>query len=125
MYWWLSFLPLEPTDNHNFTIRYQQKERTITTNNNGRTNCLDHVMLVSSRLSRIFFLRKFFSYPIQLSFQTLRNLGLKRTVSIMFSYLKARLFPRKEEKSLEDFLVNRFGFQLYDLFFRDYTEKVW
>jgi protoporphyrinogen oxidase len=125
MNWWLSFMPLEPTDNHNITIRYQQQERILTTNSTGQPKDPDLVMLVRSRLSRIYFLRKFFSYPIQLSFQTLRNLGLKRTVSIMFSYLKARLFPRKEEKSLEDFLVNRFGFQLYDLFFRDYTEKVW
>jgi protoporphyrinogen oxidase len=125
MNWWLSFMPLEPTDNSNITIRYQQQERTLTTNSAVQPKDPDLVMLVRSRLSRIYFLRKFFSYPIQLSFQTLRNLGLKRTVAIMFSYLKARLFPRKQENSLEDFLVNRFGFELYDLFFRDYTEKVW
>lgn len=125
MNWWLSFMPLEPGADKDITIRYQQKERTITTNSTVQPKDEDHVMLVRNRLSRIYFLRKFFSYPIQLSFQTLRHLGLKRTVAIMFSYLRARLFPRKEEKSLEDFLVNRFGYQLYDLFFRDYTEKVW
>ncbi|MBO9635311.1 MAG: NAD(P)/FAD-dependent oxidoreductase [Chitinophagaceae bacterium] len=125
MKWWLSFMPLEASADQQITIRYQQKERTIDTNSAAQPKDEDHVMLVRNRLSRIYFLRKFFSYPIQLSFQTLRHLGLKRTIAIMFSYLKARLFPRKEEKSLEDFLVNRFGYQLYDLFFRDYTEKVW
>jgi protoporphyrinogen oxidase len=39
--------------------------------------------------------------------------------------LRARLFPRKGEKSLEDFLINRFGRQLYLTFFKSYTEKVW
>lgn len=125
MNWWLSFMPLEPTEDNNITIRYQQQERKLDTNSAAQPKDPDLVMLVRSRLSRIYFLRKFFSYPIQLSFQTLRNLGLKRTVTIMFSYLKARMFPRRDENSLEDFLVNRFGFQLYDLFFRDYTEKVW
>lgn len=125
MNWWLSFMPLEPTADKNITIRYQQQSRSLNTADTAAPKDADHVMLVRNRLSRIYFLRKFFSYPIQLSFQTLSNLGLKRTIAIMFSYLRARVLPRKEEKSLEDFLVNRFGFQLYDLFFRDYTEKVW
>ncbi|MGN6420059.1 MAG: NAD(P)/FAD-dependent oxidoreductase [Pseudobacter sp.] len=125
MNWWLSFMPLEETADSNITIRYQQQERSLSTGKTASPRDADQVMLVRSRLSRIYFLRKFFSYPIQLSFQTLNNLGLKRTISIMFSYLRARIAPRKEEKSLEDFLVNRFGFQLYELFFRDYTEKVW
>ena len=50
---------------------------------------------------------------------------MTRTLKIGFSYLKARLFPRKIEKSLEDFLINRFGRQLYLTFFKSYTEKVW
>src|SRR5258708_5427731 len=82
-------------------------------------------MLVRKRLSRIYFLRKFFTYPIQLSLDTLKKLGLARTMGILLSYIKARLFPRKPEKSLEDFFINRFGDKLYRLFFKDYTEKVW
>ncbi|HWB90402.1 MAG TPA: hypothetical protein VG605_01060 [Puia sp.] len=70
-------------------------------------------------------MRKFFAYPIQLSLDTLRTLGLIRTIKIMFSFLWIRLFPRKPEKSLEDFIINKFGKQLYLLFFKDYTEKVW
>jgi len=85
----------------------------------------DKVMLLRGRLSRIFFLRKFFAYPISLSVKTLANLGIVRTIKIGFSYLKVRIFPIKIEKNLEDFFVNRFGRELYLTFFKDYTEKVW
>lgn len=85
----------------------------------------DQVMLARDRLSRILFLRKFFDYPISLSGRTLGNLGLVRTLRIGLSYLWASLFPRRPERSLEDFFINRFGHELYATFFRDYTEKVW
>ena len=84
----------------------------------------DRVMLVRSRLSRILFSRKFFRYPISLSLQTLRNLGPVRVTRMGFSYLGS-LLHKREEKSLEDFFINRFGKELYKTFFRDYTEKVW
>jgi protoporphyrinogen oxidase len=86
---------------------------------------IDDVMLVRSRLSRIFFLRKFFNYPISLSLQTIKNLGFKRMCKIGFSYIKIRLFPIKDEKTLKDFFINRFGKELYLTFFKDYTQKVW
>lgn len=86
---------------------------------------LDRIILLRHGLSRIFYLRKFFSYPISLSGETVRNLGLKRMLAIGVSYIRACLFPIKPEKSLEDFIVNRFGRRLYETFFRDYTQKVW
>ena len=85
----------------------------------------DLVMLVRKRLSRIFFLRSFFDYPISLKWNTFKNLGMVKIIRIGLSYIKAQLFPIKEEKSLEKFLINRFGKELYLLFFKDYTEKVW
>ena len=85
----------------------------------------DHVMLVRPRQSRIYYLRKFFQYPIKLTGGTIRNLGLTRMVRIGFSYVAARLRPRRPERSLEDFLINRFGRELYLTFFKSYTEKVW
>ncbi|OGH99906.1 MAG: hypothetical protein A2Y25_05440 [Candidatus Melainabacteria bacterium GWF2_37_15] len=85
----------------------------------------DDVMLIRSRLSRILFLRKFFDYPISLNTQTIRNLGSIRIAKIGCSYIKASLFPIKPEKNLEDFFINRFGKELYNTFFKDYTEKVW
>jgi len=85
----------------------------------------DGVMLVRSRLSRIFFLRKFFSYPVSLTVETLTNLGPVRILKIGLSYLKSCLAPIRKENSLEDFFINRFGRELYLTFFKDYTEKVW
>src|SRR4030081_1423419 len=83
------------------------------------------VMLVRPRRSRIYFLRRFFDYPITLTGDTLSKLGLARTAQVGLSYIKARLHRRLPEKSLEDFLINRFGRQLYLTFFKSYTEKVW
>jgi len=85
----------------------------------------EEVFLVRSRLSRIFFLRKFFDYPIKLDFATLKKLGWKRVAKIGISYAKVRLFPIKNEENLEEFFTNRFGKELYNTFFKDYTEKVW
>ncbi|MCJ7728936.1 MAG: NAD(P)/FAD-dependent oxidoreductase [Sedimentisphaerales bacterium] len=85
----------------------------------------DMVMLIRNRLSRILFMRKFFDYPISLSVKTIAGLGILRTAKIAASYFIAKLSGPREEKSLEDFLVNRFGKELYKTFFRDYTEKVW
>jgi protoporphyrinogen oxidase len=83
------------------------------------------VMLVRPRKSRIYYLRKFFDYPIKLSTNTLENLGPVRMARIGVSYIASRLRPIKQEKSLEDFLINRFGRELYLTFFKSYTEKVW
>ena len=85
----------------------------------------DCVMLVRPRKSRIYFLRSFFDYPLSLSGATLGRLGPVRTIKIGISYILAKLFPRKQEKTLEDFLINRFGRELYLTFFKSYTEKVW
>jgi protoporphyrinogen oxidase len=85
----------------------------------------DRVMLVRGRVSRIFYLRSFFDYPISLKYSTFRNLGIIRTVKTGMSYVKAVMFPVRHEASLEDFFINRFGRELYQTFFQDYTEKVW
>ncbi|MES2391304.1 MAG: NAD(P)/FAD-dependent oxidoreductase [Acidobacteriota bacterium] len=85
----------------------------------------DLVMLVRPRKSRIYYLRKFFDYPIKLTGNTIKNLGPARMARIGYSYVMSRVSPIKEEKSLEDFLINRFGRELYLTFFKSYTEKVW
>ena len=128
MEWWLDVMPAATTDGAGsaIPISYQNKQRTIQSGEqNLDPESNDLVMLVRPRKSRIYFLRKFFDYPIKLTPETLRGLGLPRTVKVGFSYLRARFFPRKPETSLEDFIVNRFGKQLYGLFFESYTEKVW
>jgi len=87
-------------------------------------DAVDDVMLIRNRKSRILYLRKLFDYPVSLSVDTLSKLGFLRTAKIGASYLKARMAPIHDERSLEDFLINRFGKELYATFFRDYTEKV-
>ena len=84
----------------------------------------DRVMLRRNRLSRIFFKNKFFDYPVSLKFDTIKNMGLVTTVIVGFSYLKTLVYKR-EEKSLEDFYINRFGKKLYSMFFENYTENLW
>jgi protoporphyrinogen oxidase len=85
----------------------------------------DLVMLIRPRKSRIYYLRKFFDYPITVTATTLGNLGVVRTFRVGMSYLKSRVSQIRPEKSLEDFLINRFGRELYLTFFKSYTEKVW
>lgn len=82
-------------------------------------------MPVRSRISRIFFMGKFFKYPISLNPETISNLGFYRIFKIGLSYLKIKIFPIKKEENLEDFFINRFGKELYETFFKDYTEKIW
>ncbi len=84
----------------------------------------NRVMLVRNRVSRIYYLKKFFDYPITMKLKTIKNLGFKRTMVAGFSYLKSVVFKRKED-SLENFYINRFGKKLYNMFFEKYTEKLW
>lgn len=84
----------------------------------------EKVFLLRNRVSRIFYLRKFFNYPISLSVETFANMGFVRTMKAGFGYM-ASIIHKRKEKSLEDFYINRFGKPLYEMFFEDYTEKVW
>ncbi|HEU5404215.1 MAG TPA: NAD(P)/FAD-dependent oxidoreductase, partial [Terriglobales bacterium] len=107
-------------------ITYQNQSRELPSTGSGHNAAMrDDVMLLRNRKSRIYFLRKFFEYPIQLSAATLRNLGVTRTVKIGFSYMKAMLFPPRRIDNLEEFFISRFGKELYETFFHSYTEKVW
>lgn len=137
MLWWQNILPLQGAPSKDDIILGRKvplsSESTIRRLGSKEYECLkapdpqetDQVMLNRKRLSRIFFLRKFFDYPISLNWNTISNLGLYRTMRIFLSYIKSSLYPITEEKSLEDFLINRFGRELYLTFFKDYTEKVW
>jgi protoporphyrinogen oxidase len=122
MDWWAQHLVYDFEADTEIT--YQNKTRTVDAAPQEATEPQGK-MLLRDRLSRIYFLRKFFAYPVSLNLETIMNLGPVRMVRIGFSYIKARLFPIKEEKNLEDFFINRFGQALYRTFFKDYTEKVW
>jgi len=128
MEWWKKILPLQGfLSKDELYIQKNNPENTSFNLQEGgpdpeKTN---HVMLIRNRLSRIFYIRKFFDYPVSLSLATVYNLGLSRILKIAFGYLKISLFPIKKEENLEDFFINRFGKELYLTFFKDYTEKVW
>ena len=129
--WWTDIMPIESSDSDgDFAIHYQNRQRSIRNSRTPQTSVAsgrdpDCVMLVRPRKSRIYFLRSFFDYPISLSASTLRRLGIGRTLRILTGYMKAQLSQRTPEKTLEDFLINRFGMELYLTFFKSYTEKVW
>lgn len=125
MEWWAQHLKFEQTSTPSVRISYQGKSRDVALGEQTASADDERVMLVRERKSRIYFLRKFFDYPISLTADTLRKLGLVRTTAIGFSYLRRALFPLKEQKNLEQFFINRFGKKLYLTFFKSYTEKVW
>ena len=81
-------------------------------------------LLKRPRLSRIFYRGKFFDYPLK-PFNVLGNLGPWTVASALASYLVAKLRPVHPEVSFEDWVSNRFGRKLFNVFFKTYTEKVW
>jgi protoporphyrinogen oxidase len=130
MDWWTSMLPVEQTSEADHRLVYQNRERSLAAAHaqNGPApdpEVDDLVMLVRPRKSRIFYLRRFFDYPLKLDLGTLRNLGAIRTIKAGLSYMASAIHPIRPEKTLEDFLINRFGRHLYQTFFKSYTEKVW
>jgi len=150
MQWWMDLMPVQGDGSEGGTISYQGKSRDLPTGPGGASARSSHdadmeleanggtavmiedapidpdlVMLIRPRKSRIYYLRKFFDYPIKLTGETLKNLGATRTVKVGISYMTSRMHQIKPEKSLEDFLINRFGRELYLTFFKSYTEKVW
>ncbi|NCC44298.1 MAG: FAD-dependent oxidoreductase, partial [Clostridia bacterium] len=84
----------------------------------------DRVMLVRQRVSRIYYKKKFFDYPVKMNANTIKNMGLLQTGKAGISYLVSCVHKRPED-SLENFYVNRFGRELYSMFFERYTEKLW
>jgi protoporphyrinogen oxidase len=127
MRWWQEILPVAQGDldeSGSLRINYQGESRNWTPDRIG-SGSAHAVMLMRRRLSRIFYRRRFFDYPLALNASTLGNLGATEALKIGMSYGKAQLRRRSPESSLEDFLINRFGERLYQTFFKGYTEKVW
>jgi len=127
MRWWQEILPVAEGESQTgkaLRISYQGQERDLAPKVFGAASS-DAVLLVRQRLSRIFYRRRFFDYPLKLNPNTIRNMGLIESLRTGVSYAQARLAHRSPEVSLEDFLINRFGDRLYRTFFKSYTEKVW
>ena len=119
--WWENLLPQQGKPS------YEDKklEREVPLSKNGPDpEKEDRVMLTRHRVSRILFDGKFYDYPISLSKETLKNIGLTNTIRVGFSYLKS-VFHKLPEDNLENFYINRFGRELYTMFFESYTENLW
>jgi protoporphyrinogen oxidase len=124
--WWTTILPVAPSSLKSaINLRYRGQQRADLPIAGSKIEDPDEVMLVRDRLSRIYYNNHFFSYPLKLNLDTLKKLGLHKTLTFGIGYVAAYLKPIAPEKSLEDFFINRFGRPLYLQFFKEYTEKVW
>ena len=126
MNWWQEILPVAGTSDEleGISLAYQGQSREFSASR-AAAEADGRVMLVRPRLSRIYYRRKFFDYPLKLNAQTIGNLGLFEGGLLGASYALSQINPRSPEVTLEDFFINRFGDRLYRTFFKDYTEKVW
>src|SRR5262249_41912276 len=126
MHWWSDMLPVSIREVNGQNITYHRTTRALT-DGLRRANAEDGdaVMHVRPRKTRILYGGNLFAYPVELSFDTLRKLGILKVLKIILTYGYAVIFPIRPQKTLEDFFLNRFGRELYETFFKSYTEKVW
>ena len=118
---WHEVMPLQGAPSKDDIIL----ERAVPTVENGPDpEKEDVVLLTRNRKSRILYLHKFFDYPISMRLSTIHNMGFRRTWRAGWGYIASSIHKRKEN-SLADFYINRFGKPLYQMFFEDYTTKVW
>ena len=121
MNWWTSVLPLQAKPSSDDILLNLEKEYAKQGLDPEKE---DRVMLIRRRISRIFYRKKFFNYPVTLSADAISKMGFFTTLKCGFGFLLAKI-NKREENSLEDFYINRFGKPLYSMFFKNYTHKVW
>ncbi|HNW86973.1 MAG TPA: NAD(P)/FAD-dependent oxidoreductase [Candidatus Limiplasma sp.] len=121
MDWWQEVMPLQGAPS--LDDRILQREVSLAPDGPDPEQT-DRVMLVRNRVSRIYYQKHFFDYPISLKWSTLKTMGFGTTLQVGFSYLHS-VFHKLPETSLENFYINSFGRKLYSMFFEGYTEKLW
>ncbi|MFI5203797.1 MAG: FAD-dependent oxidoreductase [Flavobacteriales bacterium] len=77
-----------------------------------------------NRLTRIYYKKKFYYYPLK-PFDALKKLGIGTSILCMFSFLRQKISPVKQDGTFENWVVNRFGRKLFAIFFKTYSEKLW
>ena len=77
-----------------------------------------------NRFTRIYYKNHFFQYPLKV-LNVLRGLSIFECVRSVSSYFWAQIFPIKKVKSFQDFIINKFGYRLFSVFFKTYSEKLW
>ena len=121
MKWWSDLMPVQGKPAYDDKVLGREKPLS---ENGPDPQKEDVVMLVRDRVSRIYYKKCFFDYPVTMNFNTIRNMGLLTTLRAGFSYLKSAICKLPED-NLENFYINRFGRVLYSMFFEGYTEKLW
>ncbi len=121
MNWWKNVLPLQGQPSYDDKVLSRQS---VLEEGGPNPEEVDEVMLVRRRISRIYYKKHFFDYPVKMNMSTIKNMGIFTTIRAGFSYIWACIF-KKNETSLENFYINRFGKVLYRMFFEGYTEKLW
>ena len=121
MNWWKDLMPLQGSNSFDDELLGREKPL-VKGGPDPETE--DVVMLLRERVSRIYYDRKFFDYPVSLKPETIKNMGFVTTMRAGLSYLYSCVFKRPET-NLENFYINRFGRVLYSMFFEGYTEKLW
>ncbi|MCW2702980.1 MAG: FAD-dependent oxidoreductase [Blastococcus sp.] len=84
----------------------------------------DDEFLLRPRMSRIFYNGTLFDYPLK-AMNALRGLGLREALRCLGSYALAQIRPPQDQSTFEGWVAARFGWRLYRIFFKTYTEKVW
>ncbi len=118
---WNEILPIQSKQSYDDIILNNNKELP---KNGSDPETEELSMLIRDRLTRIYYDKKFFDYPVSINLNLIKNLGFINIMKVVFSYLKT-LFYKLPETSLENYYINRFGKVLYSMFFKNYTEKVW
>lgn len=75
------------------------------------------------RETRVFWKGRLFTYPPRVS-DVVRSLTLTESLSIAYSYFVARC-SQAQSSTLAEQLTSRYGHRLFQMFFKDYMEKLW
>ena len=119
--WWQEIMPMQGAPAYDDRVLGREVP---VTSGGPDPEVSDRVMLTRNRVSRIYYKKKFFDYPVKMNWNTIKNMGFATTLAAGFSYLGS-VVKKLPEDSLENFYINRFGKKLYSMFFEGYTEKLW
>ncbi|MDH5445663.1 MAG: FAD-dependent oxidoreductase [Gammaproteobacteria bacterium] len=115
---------------HDF--RFDVGGHRFVTNNTQLEKHVRHMLgddcLQVTRSSKIFLRNRYFDYPLK-PFNALMGFGPWTSTRILFDYareqLKSRYGRQATPVSLQDWVIQNFGRRMFDIYFKDYSEKVW
>ena len=121
MNWWKNIMPVQSKPACDDKLLCRKKPYAKGTADPEKS---DSVLLIRDRVSHIYYKNKFYDYPVELSAKMLHDLSLPLTAKVLCSYLRSCV-KKLPETNLENFYINRFGRELYKMFFEGYTQKLW